>query len=95
MALAVCLVMAQYGASLHELSHAVEPVGQHHDSSLPHDELCVKCLAFAHVGHSVTSALALFIPASYFFELPTSEIEHGRVVLLSLAYQSRAPPQLS
>jgi hypothetical protein len=93
--LAVCLVMAQYGANLHELSHAVQPVGQHDDSSLPHDELCVKCLAYAHVGHSMTSTLALFVPASYFFELPESEIEHGRLVLLNPAYQSRAPPQLS
>ena len=93
-ALALCLVLAQYGASLHELSHAVQPVGQHDDSSLPHDELCVKCLAFAHVGHSMTSAPLLFIPASYFFEVPTIAIEFGRLVLLSLGYRSRAPPQL-
>ncbi len=94
-ALAVCLVMAQYGANLHELSHAVQPVGQHDDSSLPHDELCVKCLAFAHIGHSMTSALAPFIPASYHFEVPVSAVEHGRLVVLEPAYQSRAPPRPS
>jgi hypothetical protein len=95
--LGLCLALAQYGATVHELSHAVEASSQHQDSDGPagHDELCVKCLAFAQVGHSIDSLSLHFLPASYSFAPPDVEAPAAHLAALRLAYFSTGPPSFS
>ena len=95
--LGFCLAFAQFGATVHELGHSVEAANAHHDSDSPsgHDELCIKCLSFAHVGHSIGTLAIHFLAPSYSFATPTAEAVRPRLAELQLAYLSTGPPIIS
>jgi hypothetical protein len=93
MMLALCLVSAQYAATLHFLSHDLEQIGAHDDKQLPHEELCAKCVAFAHVGHGLASGCSVPPPQALTLAAPVTPIQLTRDANVELAYRSRAPPE--
>jgi hypothetical protein len=91
---ALLLVFAQQQATLHSLGHAFEDIQQQKDFT-PHQELCAKCLAVAHLDHAVAVAPMPLEPLLAAPILSSSvPYEDARLTLVS-HYRSRAPPLFS
>ena len=87
--LVLALLFAQQGAVLHSIGHALAEQSQ--DQSLPHDNQCELCAAYAQVGSAVGSG-------EVHFDFATSFIEtHGELAVAFhsftfAAFAARAPP---
>lgn len=93
--LAVVLLVSQQQAVLHMLTHGFEQLEQQTDKSLPHDQACAKCLAFAQLDHLAASTTATLQRPPYVDARPQAAAlaDFSRAPLA--AYLSRAPPGLS
>lgn len=88
--LAIALLFAQQGAMLHAIAHSL---AEHsHDPSMPHEEYCEKCAAYAQIGSAVGSSsvdfdfAAVSTTATFFYFANFRSIEFA-------AFVARAPPR--
>ncbi|MBU0622743.1 MAG: hypothetical protein KJ795_12975 [Gammaproteobacteria bacterium] len=87
--LVLALLFAQQGSVLHGIAHTLAEQSQ--DQSLPHDQQCELCAAYAQVGSAVGSS-------SIQFDLTASFAETHSNLAVALqsstfaAFAARAPP---
>jgi hypothetical protein len=87
--LVLALLFVQQGAVTHAISHALAE--RSHEQSLPHDQQCELCAAYAQVGSAVGSSDVHFDFASPF----TAAHSDAAVAFRSqafAAFAARAPP---
>ncbi len=93
--LALAVLFGQGGAMLHELGHELAGLEHHEDGAPGSHDVCERCLAFAGLGNTVSSAsftLALAHVQGTALDLTTPSSPESRP---TASYLSRAPPSFS
>jgi hypothetical protein len=88
--LAFTLLVAQFGAYAHAISHTI--ADQTQDQSLPHDKHCDLCAAYAQIGGAISVSLIHFDFTTSFEESLTAYFTSFRSVAFT-AFAARAPPR--
>lgn len=93
--IALLLVFGQVGAQLHALSHLVPAVaaGAPDEPSLPHTQVCDKCIAYAQLG-SALHASAPSLPLGRQAVGASESIPAALLPRPAQSYLARAPPVL-
>jgi hypothetical protein len=86
----LALLFAQQGALVHSIAHALDEHSQDH--SLPHEERCDKCAAYAQLGSAVGSCGFDFDFAAGFTTASSSHSATFRSLAFA-AFVARAPPR--
>jgi hypothetical protein len=101
LSLALLLSIGQQGAVLHELSHFSGTEALYTDSAAapdqdqaPHSPACEKCLGYAGLGHSITTAITI-LPVVSGEANASPDTYHIYQPILLRAYTARAPPILA
>jgi len=101
LSLALLLSIGQQGAVLHELSHVSGIEALSADATLapeqdqaPHSSACEKCLGYAGLGHSITTAITN-IPVVSGEANASPDTYHTYQPIQLRAYTARAPPILA
>lgn len=87
--LVLTLLFAQQGAVTHAIAHKLAEQSQ--DQSLPHDQQCELCAAYAQVGSAVGSSDVHFDFTRSFTEARNHRVAAFRSVTFA-AFAARAPP---
>ena len=87
--LAFALLFAQLGGLTHGIAHTLAEQTQ--DQSLPHDQQCELCAAYAQVGSAIGSSDVHFDPAASFAETHSDPAVAFRSFTFA-AFAARAPP---
>lgn len=87
--LALTLLVAQYGAYAHSISHTI--ADQTQDQSLPHDKHCDLCAAYAQIGGAISVSLIHFDFSSSFEETRATYSASFHAIAFT-AFAARAPP---
>lgn len=87
--LVLALLFAQLGGLTHGIAHTLAEQSQ--DQSLPHDQQCELCAAYAQVGSAVGSGDVHFDFAASFTEAYSRTAVAFRSVTFA-AFAARAPP---
>lgn len=87
--LVFALLVAQYGAYAHGISHTI--ADQTQDQSLPHDKHCDLCAAYAQIGGAISVSLVHFDFSSSFEETLATYSTTFRTIAFT-AFAARAPP---
>lgn len=87
--LVLALLFVQQGAVTHTISHTLAE--QSHDQSLPHDQQCELCAAYAQVGSAVGSSAVHFDFPVSFAETHSEPAVAFRSFTFA-AFAARAPP---
>jgi hypothetical protein len=88
--LVLALLFAQQGVVTHGISHVLAEQSQ--DQSLPHDQHCELCAAYAQVGSAVGSSHFHFDPGTYSTEAHRDTAVDFRTAPCA-AFAARAPPR--
>lgn len=88
--LVLALLFAQLGGLTHGIGHTLADQSQ--DQSLPHDQQCDLCAAYAQIGSAVGSSHVHFDFASYPEATYSSHSASYRPVAFA-AFAARAPPR--
>jgi hypothetical protein len=90
-ALLFSLLVVQAGSVTHGISHILEEKSQGSDQSLPHDNYCGQCAAYAQIGSAIGSH-GISLASSENFE--TLHVNHPCSYTSSpfIAFAARAPP---
>ncbi|MBI1887022.1 MAG: DUF2946 family protein [Nitrosomonadales bacterium] len=86
------LLFTQLGSLMHGISHALAEQSQNSGQSLPHDEHCDLCAAYAQIGSALGgSAIHFAIGES----IETFRPDHSvsRIAASFAAFAARAPPR--
>lgn len=89
--LVFALLFSQMGGLAHGISHI--QTGKSHESehSLPHDQYCDQCAAYAQIGGAVGSSPVEFA-GNEVFEAPYLNETSPFISLAFVAFAARAPP---
>jgi hypothetical protein len=91
--IALCLLIAQQAAYVHELSHLGRSSPATQDKPFPHTKACIECGLWAQLG----TALAINIATPHFADESAGTVWHRAWVYyagIPRRFQSRAPPVL-
>lgn len=88
--LAFTLLFTQQGLVTHAIAHTLAEQTQDH--SLPHDQQCELCAAYAQLGNAVGSGEVHFDLDTSFDEAHTAFVETTSALSFS-AFAARAPPR--
>ncbi len=92
-------VFAQVGAITHEISHYTSNYNSttsqsKSQDSLPHHQVCEKCLSYAELGHAINSAdtnLPIIEASHYYLVRHLPSFSYSKPA----TYRARAPPYLA
>ena len=85
------LLFAQLGGLTHGISHALSEPSQGSDQSLPHNQHCDLCAAYAQIGSAIDSSSIGFI-SSENLEAKHSSNPGSYTSSTFVAFAARAPP---
>jgi len=92
--LIVSFGIAQVGAITHEISHYSNATSQSKSQdSLPHNQVCEKCISYAELGHAVNSTdshLPRIANSHYYLPRYSASFSYTK----PSTYLARAPPYL-
>jgi len=87
--LALTMLVAQYGAYAHAISHTRDDQTQ--DQTLPHHKHCDLCSAYAQIAGAISVSLVHFDFSSSFGETVATYFTSFRSIAFT-AFAARAPP---
>ncbi len=90
--LVLALLFAQQGVVTHGISHVLAE--QSHDQSLPHDQHCELCAAYAQVGSALGNSHVHLDFAAPFAEA-FGDTDVAFITVSRAAFAARAPPRLA
>jgi hypothetical protein len=89
--LIVALLFAQTGGLVHGISHTLTEQSQGSDQSLPHNQHCDLCAAYAQIGSAIGSS-SIGIASSENLEAPYFSYPGSYTSSTFVAFAARAPP---